>query len=1382
MSKRKNTKNEKISKVFTAGLLLAVLYSKPSFSIIDSIRSLETSSENYTFLAQTLSSDTFTSLIKILSHFFPSFHGILEELLPKHIKKNQQPLNFIGVGKKSLTSLSSSRGKYRNLQTSAQALIPVLRVSSPSILEKSGFMHSSFKLNSEMENKGGQQGGKSFHISGDLYSLEEKTFLSSLYKRQHIGLVSEVFREVKINLAAQNQEEMRHLMPSYSHVNFFTKTQIPSIHLDEGVDEIHQEIIKSFESEESKKVENLNINDVSQVPLRGISEEGVEEPKNVLSASDFLSVLSETNKPLLTPLKTYTPKKPVSKHVRSKPTILDTLATEDTFESLSDQDGTIPQIASIPPKLPQSQFRSDKLPQNHKEAITAALQKNKINLSEKSTVIVALQRIVKDSKLKIIEIPELIEKLSQGIDELIKKTYKIAPEKFKNLILQLIQPRYHIVTDVDFNQRFEELSQAVFELWRAKLLTDYIEKGSEEVLEKPLPTSSDMSPFVNKVIDDRFNHEVDSKLGPQMKQNARITIDATVKNGSLYSSESQFSTEDKRAILSQVFKLLVLDPSFKLPTLVNSRNNQDIDQDKLREMIKPYITLAVEQLYGLERVKSLNVEAEPENNSMPLKASIPAKKILSVEEIIKKAEPWLITRLFELLPGNTKEEKIDFLINITSQDEILTKIRTEIVSCSEEDKLIQLKRREEEVSKRTYGRIMETIMEELGSQDFTGSPLKLAIAFYRDAKLLIEDYLNTSSGFVAAIEQTLKQPLKETQTSSEIYTLVKNIMYKGKYKIQTRIDGKRYVETPPLEAPKFVFLFSLPYWLVLKERLIKREERNKQLIEQAQLKRKVLSEKLNEFFFGGKIFDLTQRLEDVFQGEEKSFSKGQVQDSISIPLKIDVSSSIIGAPPPPPPPSISSAHQELKSINNAIVEIRKGIQKSLKSSGLAVKETSLILELLLRYKLQNEHMQTSDIVNKFYEKFIAIFYRTLNIDNKENAHKKFASQLGIKNSGQLVRKLTQSLDEELQSYFLASLTVENMDSISAFGVQTQDSLKKFNAKATEITTTFLKTHFQAALKQFKIEPESSGKNLETLEVFLKEELSKLHLKYTGEEKLELVLGTFVHMLNTIDQNPSFVLPIKVSEKDNSQFILNIEAFKPAFVGFLNEVITKKFKGNRPHIKIPEYNEDIKIEPSKVLPYLGKLFLEKAFDILPGENQELKINNLIKADSKQLSSLIDDTLNLLCLTSYHYKTSASTEATIVFTEHTLKIFKEVITERYIALSASLDSSCRNIIKSSKDPLSLFSSLLTTQLGINGSTPKKHRISMSSPHDRKKKIETEETINAFDILLSLPSLWQRKNKLEIKKKFEAEEQERKEREMTHRIQFLRQFISSEIEILS
>lgn len=73
-------------------------------------------------------------------------------------------------------------------------------------------------------------------------------------------------------------------------------------------------------------------------------------------------------------------------------------------------------------------------------------------------------------------------------------------------------------------------------------------------------------------------------------------------------------------------------------------------------------------------------------------------------------------------------------------------------------------------------------------------------------------------------------------------------------------------------------------------------------------------------------------------------------------------------------------------------------------------------------------------------------------------------------------------------------------------------------------------------------------------------------------------------------------------------------------------------------------------------------------------------------------------------------------------------------------------------------------------------------MSSPHNRQQKIETEETISVFDILLTLPNLWQRKKDIETKKEEAAEERRQKEEETNRRVMVLRCFIDPEREILT
>src|SRR5690606_30416720 len=143
--------------------------------------------------------------------------------------------------------------------------------------------------------------------------------------------------------------------------------------------------------------------------------------------------------------------------------------------------------------------------------------------------------------------------------------YKTTLKEFEKHILQLVQPHHYILTDIDFSPGFEKLAQAVLELWRAKVLTEYIEKGGLGVQQKPLPTPNDLSPFINQVIKERFENGINPELNPQLKQNARIIINPSVQNNPFYGSPSKFSTEQKKEILAQVFKLLVLDPSFSLP-------------------------------------------------------------------------------------------------------------------------------------------------------------------------------------------------------------------------------------------------------------------------------------------------------------------------------------------------------------------------------------------------------------------------------------------------------------------------------------------------------------------------------------------------------------------------------------------------------------------------------------------------------------------------------------------------------------------------------------------------------------------------------------------------------------------------------------------------
>ena len=1448
MSKRKNRKMKKISKVFIVYFLLLAHYSKPSFSIND------------TFLTQTLSSDTFASVIKILSHFFPSLHGILEELLPKQSKENQLPLNLMGIGNKSLTSFSlSSYGgrRYKNSQISYSwhAHPSVLAASS---LEKPRFMPSFPDLNFKEENERGAQHVRFPRVSRALYSLEAKK-VSSAWKQEYAG---RVFQTVKIDIVPHKPRGLRFPVTSYSEVNTFIKSVISSEYFDEEkLFEETQEMDKFVERkrdniekhlntkaapriphpaeevvERREKVENILVEPVvggdheAEALIPHPAEEVVERREEVeerlvepivgrdheaealiLPAEEIVELREEVENIPVEPVvgrvheaealipdlfqeREEVEDRPVEPDVEidyeAKTLILHPAekmieqkkekAVELNFSEtrtelplsdlmVPDQEKVVNQLREVLP------LKNDKLLRNHVEAIEKALQENKIKFSKESSITIALQRIIKDLKLEITQIPELIEKLSQRIDNLITKTYKISPQEMEKLIWELIQPSHDIITDdvlgvVDFSSGFERLARDVFEVWRSKLLMNYIEKEGLGVLEKSLPSFSDLNPFITNVIDDLFNHEVHAELNSQIKQTARIIINSYVKDASLWGGKGQFSTEEKKKILTQVFKLIVLVPSFQFPLLTNARGNEDIDSDELKTRLKPYVLLAVGQLYGSERARDLSSKSEPVN--VPSQENSFEKENISIKEIVKKLDSWLIIRLFDLLSGESYKEKIDFLIKIASQDKELEEIRTKMENCSEADK-ISLKSQEEKISKKTYSNIIETIMEELGSQDLKGTPLKLAPAFYRDVKCLIEDYLDVGFGFIAAIERTepsLKKSLQKAKKTFEIHQLVKEVMEGRKYKIQIRrIDGKGRVETSPLKVPEFVFFFSLPYWVGLKERLIKREKLEQEIKEKKQLKKKLLLEEFNLLFFDGELKDLNKSLEELLKKEIKPPAIRQPQPPVSISAQ-----SSSGPPPPPPPPPL--VQKESSNLN--VIGIQKDIQKSLKDSGLVVKETSLIVEFLLRFRLKNKHIEIPEIVKKFHKKFIAVFYDVLKVADEKQLHESFATQLGIIVSGDLVQRLMKEITEKLQKYFLESLTVENINSILTFGIQTQDASRKFQAKFAEIITEFLEENFQETLKNFKVESPVARRNFQTLVVFLKEKLSESHFKFTNEEKFELVFETFVRVLNEIEQNPDFKL--KISDQGNSQFILDIESTKVTLLEFLNEVISKKFGNTHPLVNVPEYEEDVEIKPSKILPYLGDLFLNTAFDILKGGSEEDKVTNLINMTPKQLDLLIEDTLTSLKLQKHKYETTKNKEKTIIFTEHTLKIFKEVIVERYLAFSPSLANNSQDILKKSTHCATLFSHLLVNQLGIFRNEPRKHKIVMSSPHDRQKKIETEETISAFDILLTLPNLWQRKKEIETKKEQAAEERRQKEEETKRRVIALKRFIESEIEI--
>ena len=190
---------------------------------------------------------------------------------------------------------------------------------------------------------------------------------------------------------------------------------------------------------------------------------------------------------------------------------------------------------------------------------------------------------------------------------------------------------------------------------------------------------------------------------------------------------------------------------------------------------------------------------------------------------------------------------------------------------------------------------------------------------------------------------------------------------------------------------------------------------------------------------------------------------------------------------------------------------------------------------------------------------------------------------------------------------------------------------------------------------------------------------------------------------------------------------------------------------------------------------------EAFKNLDGETQELKINNLIKDGSKKNRSLIDNIFKSLFLKSCAYKTAEGIEDKIIFTQDITKGLKGVIIERYKGFAASLDGSCRSIMLRSADPFSLFTDLIKNQLGTLKNSPKTHTLSMFS-HKDDKKIEMKEIISSFDILLSLPILWENKKNLELRKQREVEEQRLKELTMARRVQTLQKFIQSELEIQS
>ncbi len=1075
--------------------------------------------------------------------------------------------------------------------------------------------------------------------------------------------------------------------------------------------------------------------------------------------------------------------------------------------------GIIPAPSLGTVRLSQSKLRNDNLSINSIKELDVALLKKGLKLPKESGILLALQRLIKDQKLKVNEVQALVVKLSEQVNILVEKVYGVSIKEFETHIFELIQPLYHIEAAGNFIEGFKQIAKDVQELWRTKLLTDYIETKTKFKEQQPLPTAKEVMSLVDKVIMQRFEEFVSPDLDSQIKKNAIIIIKPTIQTSPLYGQPSLFSTEEKKAIFTQVFKLLVLDSSFNLPVFTNSRGNIDIDSENLKRKIEPYIILAIGQLYGPKKISALNSKVVEEGgNSTPSTSSA-----VSAEDVVKQLDGWLEDKLFESLPGNSREEKIDFWTKISVQNEELEKLKKTIATCKDELTLKELEKKVQEISKKTYCGIINTLFEELGSQIFLGSELRSQSALYRDVKSLIEDYLSPAGfpGVIETTEQSLRQPLKKTASSLAIYNFLNRNFARKKYVIRVRSAGtNKYVETPMLEVPKFVLLFSLPHWLALKDRLNKRDENNKLLKEKAKLKKQLLVKKLGQLFFKEELQDISKFSGKMEEEEKENLPRKKVQPLSSLPLeespskkqnsqadlsppskkhvfkqKNEKNSSAKASSPlkpfnfnssaiPLPPPPALLLTSRAKSVSPEI-KIRQDLHKVLKEEGLTVDQESALIVFLTQYTLHSGQTSTVRGVQKFLGEFKNIFYRALRMIDEKKAYENFASQLGLENSNPFVLQLNQRLHKELQNHFLKSLTAENVEAILASGFFPSDSLKRLTDKIPEITRTLLQLDFKEALKQFKIETEHTGKDFENLANFLKEEALKDHA-FSNKEKSDLVFGALTCMLGARQQDRNFSFPTKKSEHNKNQLILDIEALKAILVEFLNKVITRKYEGKQPPIKIVFYDEEIK--PSKVLPSLGNLFLNKAFDILPGATQALKINYFMETDLKQSDSLIDKIMESLLMERYQYQATATTESTIVFTPHIIKSLKESIKERYPGFAAALDGNCRRIISDSVDPFMLFSSLLKGQLGANGNTPKRHRILMSSNENKDKKVETEEVITNFDIFLSMPKLWQTKRNLEAKKQREAEEQRLKELAMTHRIQNLQNFIQAEIEIQS
>ncbi|OJX11674.1 MAG: hypothetical protein BGO77_07040 [Caedibacter sp. 37-49] len=1084
------------------------------------------------------------------------------------------------------------------------------------------------------------------------------------------------------------------------------------------------------------------------------------------------------------------------------------------FESAEKQshiEGFTPPPPPMVRLLSQPQLRNDKSSINHVKELDLALQKGGLKLPKESGILLALQKLVKDQKLKVEEVQNLVVKLSEQVSRLVERVFKFTIKESEDYILRLIQPHHNIETFINFSQGFKEIAEATLALWRTKLLTDYIEKGEQELSKKQSLLEQEIISLINKVVMERFEQAINPELGSQLKRNAKIIITPTVQNSPLYES-GMFSSVQKKEILAQVFKLLVSDSSFKLPTLTNSQGNPSIDTDELKKQIQPYMVLAVGQLYGTNLAARLssNIVQSDDDVSESLTPSILSS--VSAEDILKQLDSWLTDKLLGLLPGNSLEEKLNFWFSIADQDRTLSVIRLNLKKAQNPREFAELKDEEEKVNKRTYQGIMQSIFIELGAQKFSGSELQLQDALYRDVKRLIEDYLHSKDGFLDAIRRT-DQGWKKANTALEMFKLVSRIANKKRYVIKARANGtSKSVETPMLEVPNFVFLFSLPSWRALKDLLKKNEETKRLKEEREQLQKQLLVKKLSQLFLKEELRDIAKSSEQIAEDEKENLpikrvqttqtvsaeitsskensqadlspsskkhlsrqEKGSPLKTSSSPLKpIDLN--MIAAPPPPPLPRKS----KIKTINPE-VKIKQDLQKLLEERGLTVKPTSALLTFLVQYKLTNHQSSSSRIVEKFFNESRKIFYQVIGVTDEKQAYEKFASQLGLENSNDFVQRLTQNLDKELQNYFLTFLTVENIESILTNGNLTSESLKLFNKTFLEKARTFLELNFKQALKQFEIENETDGVN--QLILFLKDDALKAYT-CSNEEKLNLVLGTFAYTLAAREQDHSFSFPskkYKKSKENKGQFVLNIEAFKPVLVKFLNKVIIKKFNGEQPSIEIPTYVEDIEIEPSKVLPCLGDFFVMEAFKNLDGETQELKINNLIKDGSKKNRSLIDNIFKSLFLKSCAYKTAEGIEDKIIFTQDITKGLKGVIIERYKGFAASLDGSCRSIMLRSADPFSLFTDLIKNQLGTLKNSPKTHTLSMFS-HKDDKKIEMKEIISSFDILLSLPILWENKKNLELRKQREVEEQRLKELTMARRVQTLQKFIQSELEIQS